>query len=329
MDGLDAIHSRQKKKQATEITLFKKIWRWISPWALTAVGYVALLSIPFILYGAFRHFYYETNPAFTIHPQDIVIRGNSTLTREMILLTFGLTQPTNGFALVRSKEIVPRLRHGMPILKRAQMTYEPQRSIELWVEERAPVARLAGTSRPPLVVDEEGVVFMYSRPSGGYPEIGGFDIPEDLAEPGAQLPSALNCMLHLLVAEQMEQNKLPSNIRSVRLIGSDPEDGLLVVLADGRRITIAWQAMERAHAITPYMIERLRELNRQLGVLRPGHTAIATAQRQVIEQDLAEIGWSPRMIEQLQEVGCVLRSPLSEGKKYFNATVPKRVSASE
>ncbi|MEG2415012.1 MAG: hypothetical protein RSB74_03740, partial [Kiritimatiellia bacterium] len=62
---------------------------------------------------------------------------------------------------------------------------------------------------------------------------------------------------------------------------------------------------------------------------RPGHTAIATAQRQVIEQDLAEIGWSPRMIEQLQEVGCVLRSPLSEGKKYFNATVPKRVSASE
>lgn len=316
----------------------RRLLTFLRPWLGAAVVLALVIGIPWALFGTFRHFYYDTNPEFLVDPADISIYGNTMLSRDVVLQAFGLTKPVNGFGLTGSDDIIRRLSEDMPLLKRAHMTFEPKRGVELWVEERVPLARLAG-SRPPMVVDEEGAVFFVPR-SGGYPEIGGFDLTSDLTEPGAVLPANLRCMLSLLSAEQAEANRLPSRIVRVTLVGNDPEDGLTVLLADGCRILIAWPDMERSRAVTPEALEALPGLSRELTVLQQArgsarHTQSDADDRMVAdrvrdwERRTAEAGWSPELIRRLQELRTVLQGAYAEGKRYFNATVPGRIGASE
>ena len=223
--------------------------------------YLALIAVGVLDFLAFKQYYFRENPAFLVQPRDVIVHGNSVLSREMVLETFGLTAPRNGFELVQS-EGVHRLQTQMPLLKQVQTTFEPGRGLELWVEERTPIARLANQQQS-LAVDEEGVFFAYPRSREGYPEISGFDLPEDI-EPSMRLRDNLRCMLHLIAATSEPQYRLPSRIRRVTLLGSDPDDGLLVSLYDGRKIEIAWDGMAVEQGFSDAMLKRLENLGKLL-----------------------------------------------------------------
>lgn len=260
-DALKAIPKTRRAKKAAPAGPVWRVLATVGPWLARG----ALLALPFVLAAAALHTfvtrYYRKNPVFEVRPEDIVVRGNSTVTRAFLLQTFGLTKPQNGFALLES-DIVERLQRQMPVLKQVQMTYTPGRSLELWVEERTPLARLPGDFAP-LVVDEDGAVFVYPRQTEGYPVISGFDLP-DLLEPGARLPEGLHCMLRLIAAANASAYRLPSGIRRVSLLGNDPEDGLAVALADGRRLIMAWEGMGSERETSEGMLRRLRNLGMAL-----------------------------------------------------------------
>lgn len=222
------------------------------------LGMLAFLTWGFFY---FRSHYYQQNAAFTVHPREIEVHGNSVLSREYLLDLFGLNKPTNGFALVHS-DIVQRLQTQMPLIKQVQMTYEPGKGLEVWVEERTPLARLANGLLP-LAVDEEGVFFTYPNSREGYPEISGFDLPEEI-EPGMRLQENLKCMLHLISATAEPTYRLPSRIRRITLLGSHPDDGLLLSLYDGRKIEIAWDGMGEETGFSDGMLKRLEQLAKLL-----------------------------------------------------------------
>lgn len=207
-----------------------------------------------------KHYYLKNN-VFTIDPRRIEIHGNSVLSREYLLDLFGLNKPINGFELVKS-DLVKRLQTQMPLIKQVQMTYEPSKGLEIWVEERTPIARLAN-GQLPLAVDEEGIFFTYPNSREGYPEISGFDLPEEI-EPGMRLQENLKCMLHLIGASADPAYRLPSRIRRITLLGSHPDDGLLISLYDGRKIEIAWDGMSDETGFSDGMLKRLEQLAKLL-----------------------------------------------------------------
>ncbi len=240
---------------------------------------LGVVATPFLLFGlpivvvvagiaifvTFKQKYYAENDVFLVYPRDIVVRGNATLSRGLLLETFGLTKPVNGFEVVKS-DIVSRLRNQMPLLKTAQMTFEPGKGLELWVEERTPLARIAGQPLP-LVVDDEGVCFICVRAYSGYPEISGFDAPEAFG-PASRLPDATLCMLRLIkaasqLAREDRTRPVPS-IRRVTMQGVEPDDGLLVTLADGRKVTIAWEGMATEREPSEGMMRRWRNVMKLL-----------------------------------------------------------------
>lgn len=229
-------------------------------------GFLIFVGVCLVVFGLHAWFcsaYYKQNDNFMVTPDDIVVRGNSTVTQGYILQCFNINGPRNAYELVNS-DIVPRLRQRMPILKDAKMSYTAGGTLEIWVEERMPLARLAGNIRPPLVVDDEGVIFTYSRPANTYPEIGGFDLPDDELQPGQKLPESLHCMLRLLQVASDTEKFFPSAVKRVSLLGVSPEDGLKVVLVDGRKIDIAWDNMATEKAVSEDMCVRLRSVARVL-----------------------------------------------------------------
>ena len=264
MDGLKSILTSGKtKRRAGKHTATKAAW-WTRPLShlLSLLPLIIAITLPLCLFALFRHRYYRQNPAFDVTPEQIAIRGNTMLSRELILQYLGVTGPRNGFDLVQA-EIIDRLRHDTPIIKSIQATFTPGLGLEIYIRERMPLARLAHTARPPLVIDDEGVVFMYPRPTGSYPQIGGFDLP-GLNEPGSRLPPQLRCMIHLLTAAAMPEYQLPSSIRNIMLLSGDVDDGLVVTLADGRRITISWPGMSTEKELNDGMLKRLRNLGKTL-----------------------------------------------------------------
>ena len=256
-DALSAIPKKRRAKKVAPPGPVRKAlaaaWPWLWRGALWGLPFVAAVAG----LGVFERKYYRENAVFEVRPEDIIVRGNSTVTRDFLLQTFGLSKPRNGFDLLES-DIVERLRRQMPVLKQVQMTYTPGRTLELWVEERTPLARLPGEF-PPLLVDDEGAVFRYQRKTDGYPVLSGFDLP-DLLEPGARLPEGLHCMLRLIAAANRPEYRLPSSIRRVSLLGTEPEDGLRVTLADGRRVDVAWEGMGREREPSEGMLRRLRNV---------------------------------------------------------------------
>jgi cell division septal protein FtsQ len=228
---------------------------------LCIVGVVA-----FCFWGAFKLFvtyYYKRNAAFLVAPEQVHVLGNATVTRDYILQMFDITKPRNGFDLVQS-DIVEMLSSHMPNLKSAQMTYTPSKKVELWVEERMPVARVKKDSILPLVVDEEGVLFRYPRPVNTLPEIGGFDLPDEELMPGKRLPVEFHCMLRLLLKVSDASAYFNSAVKRVTLLGIDPDDGLLILLHDGRKIAIAWENMASETAVSEAMVKRLENVRAAL-----------------------------------------------------------------
>ena len=277
--------SRRKRKAASP---WRARWEKAVQAGLPFLGqyglYLGLLLLLLIFFGYFKQHYYRRNPVFTIHPREITLHGNAVLSREFLLDLFHLSQPTNSFDLV-SSDIIGRLQRDAPLIKQAQMTYEPGKGLEVWVEERTPIARLAN-NRHALAVDEEGVCFTYPAGRGDYPVISGFDLPEEV-EPGMRLQENLKCMLHLISATAEPKYRLPSRIQRVTLLGNHPDDGLLLSLADGRRVMIAWEGMAD------------------------------------------ESGFADGMLRRLEAVARLLRDPLLEGKRNFNAFAPDRVAVSD
>jgi hypothetical protein len=233
-------------------------------WCIRGVlVFCGVCIVIWVFFVWFRSAYYKQNDNFMVMPDDIVVRGNSTVTQGYILQCFNINGPRNAYDLVNS-DIVPRLRQRMPILKDAKMSYTAGGTLEIWVEERMPLAQIAGDIRPPLVVDEEGMIFIYSRATGGYPEVGGFDLPDEVLCPGQKLPESLHCMLRLLSVASDTTKFFPSAVKRVSLLGIDPDDGLKVTLVDGRKIDIAWDGMATETAISEGMVDRLHKIARVL-----------------------------------------------------------------
>lgn len=256
-DALKAIPKKRRTKKAAAPSPARLAAAKALPWCWRLALWVLPLAMAWVGGRQFVRVYYRENAVFEVRPEDIIVRGNSTVKRDFLLQTFGLSKPCNGFDLLES-DIVRRLQRQMPLLKQVQMTYSPGRSLELWVEERTPLARLQGEF-PPLLVDEEGAVFRYPHKTEGYPTLSGFDLP-DVLEPGARLPDGLHCMLRLIAAANTPAYRLPSSIRRVSLLGNDPEDGLRVTLADGRRVDMAWENMGREREPSEGMLRRLRNV---------------------------------------------------------------------
>lgn len=246
-------HSRRGKRSKV-IAVCLMSWQWLMP-LLVRHGVLLLLIIGSVAaFSIFKREYFARNPAFMVKPEEIKIRGNAMLSRELVLKMFHLDSPVNGFDVVRG-DMVTRLRKQSPQLKNVQMTYEPGNGLELWVEERSPLARLPGAL--PLVVDADGVCFMYPRTRNGYPELRGFDVPD---EPSAQLPETAMCMLRLIAVAIGPKCRFPVSISWVTFIGEEPEDGLRVVLADGRSFVIAWEGMATERSISEGMVRRLQQV---------------------------------------------------------------------
>ncbi len=298
-----------------------------------------ICAIPFVVFYLFREYYFFRNDLFLVTPDKINITGNTTLKRDIILTNFDLhNRAVNGFEVVRN-DTTERLRTYLPTLKNAEMTYIPLKGIDIWVEERTPLARLDDTN-PPLTVDEEGVIFnVPPSTSKGYPVIGGFDVTSDMQTPGKELRAPLHCILSLLALEQFAENKLPSRITSVKLLGETPEDGLRVALADGRRITIAWPFMEQMARLNAEKVVALRALSEEFAELRQVKEAalrtsthsddrIAEERIQAWEKRVRAEGSSPELIRRLQHLRIALSASIAEGRKHFNATT-ERITASE
>ncbi|MBQ9694176.1 MAG: FtsQ-type POTRA domain-containing protein [Kiritimatiellae bacterium] len=258
MDVLNAIpgnkrsgNGKKAKKGATSWSMMQ-MPSWVF---VLGVGMLAL-GVLVSLFWAFKTCYYDRNAAFTVAVDDISVSGNATVTRDYILNCFDINGPRNGFDLVDS-EIVHRLQTQMPILKSAQMTYTSNKKVEIWVEERMPLARIAGSF---LVVDDEGVLFSYTRSTSSLPEIGGFDLLDEELVPGKRLPSQLHCMLRLLLTVSDTSRFFNSAVKRVTLLGIDPEDGLRVTLLDGRKIDIAWENMATETEVSEGMVRRLRNV---------------------------------------------------------------------
>ncbi len=258
MDGLKTISKKRRRPKAKEPNPLLKGLGVAGPFLLLPLVVLLVVGAALGVWKLFVSTYYERNPTYTVHPRDITLRGNLTLTRELLLPNFGLTKEMNGFALMRDGDIVNKLLKSMPNLRRVQMVYTPRKGVEIWVDERQPLARVAGTELPPMVVDQEGVIFVYPRP-GNYPVIGGFDLP-DILTPGARLQDGLQCMLHLIAATNDPNYRLPSSVQKVSLLSLDPEDGLVVRLEDGRRIEIAWDGMGSEQRPSEGMYSRLAHL---------------------------------------------------------------------
>ncbi len=263
-ETLSASRQKRKKKSGAWVVAEKVLEVLTKPLLLFGLPILVLVA-GIALFMTFKQKYYAQNDVFLVYPRDIVVRGNATLSRALLLETFGLTKPVNGFDVVKS-DIVSRLRNQMPLLKTAQMTFEPGKGLELWVEERTPLARIAGQPLP-LVVDEEGVCFICVRAYSGYPEISGFDAPEAFG-PASRLPDATLCMLRLIKAASLlareERTRPVPSIRRVTMQGTEPDDGLLVTLADGRKVIIAWEGMATERAPSEGMMRRWRNVMKLL-----------------------------------------------------------------
>ncbi len=286
--------SRKHKKNAF-LSWGKTIFLHLAHFCLTyALSLIILLITCLVTIGITRY-YFKDNPVFIVSPEEIVFRGNSMYSNEVLLTTLQLEQPKNGFEIVQS-DIVMRLQNQMPSLKDVQMIYEPGKQLEIWVVERTPIARLARPTVPgenwiSLAVDEEGVTFYYPRSLAAYPEIGDQEYAKT-AEPGDQLPADMRCMLHLIqataeIASNIASKDRPGSIKRISQLSNDSEDGLLITLMDGRKIKIAWPGMS------------------------------------------SETGISEDMVKRLQNVALLLRNPLMIGQKHFNAMAPDRVAVSE
>lgn len=225
---------------------------WLKGLIACGIGLLVVVGC----FKLFTTYYYKRNKVFQVTPEEVHVLGNATVTRDYILQMFGITGPRNGYDLVTS-DIVDMLSTHMPNLKSAQMTYTPSKKVELWVEERMPLARVKKDSMLPLVVDEEGVLFRYPRPVNTLPEIGGFDLPDEELTPGKRLPAEFHCMLRLLLTVSDTSAYFSSAVKRVTLLGIDPDDGLLVSLYDGRKIAIAWENMASETEVSDAMKRRL------------------------------------------------------------------------
>ena len=52
-----------------------------------------------------------------------------------------------------------------------------------------------------------------------------------------------------------------SAVKRVMLLGLDPDDGLVVTLVDGRKITIAWENMSTETETSEAMLQRIRNVS--------------------------------------------------------------------
>lgn len=285
MDGLKAIPGKRKKRSKDlPPTPLQRGLRGALKCLPIGLVLVALVAIPLAVFHGFRHYYFEDNRDFFIEEKDIQITGNAMLTRDHILSILGLNGPTNALEIV-SSDLAEKLR-ATPQVKGARVIFS-QGVLRIEIEERTPVARIE--TSPPLVVDDEGVTFIYrSATRKNFPEISGFDLPD--AEAGVRLPDETLCMLRLIKAQTYDECKLPSSIRSIALLGMNVDDGLRVTLRDGRKIDIAWEGMAS-------------------------------------EKRLSEP--SEPMLRRLRNLKQTLNDSLLEGRTHFNAMAPSRVTISE
>ena len=242
--------TKRSPRQPAKPTFLSKVGEALLKAAPTALRVaVPLVAALAAVWGFLRltDGYLQGSETFLVDPRNIAITGcTADVTEQFVRKTmlegvFGLTEPENGFGLVRAK-IVERLRQS-PYFSAAEMTYRPGRgTVELHVREREPVARLRGT---PLVVDAEGMCFPpLPNTPGALPTVAGWDVMRDY-EPGTRMPAKYRCMLRLIAAAATGPTPLPSAVRDVDLLPNayDVDDGLSVRLADGREVIIAWPGM--------------------------------------------------------------------------------------
>lgn len=259
MDGLKAIPTKRKKRtKDTQPSTWGRILETLLKVLPVVLVLATIILIPLGIFHFFRKAYFQDNRDFFIEPKDIRITGNAMLERDHILSIMGLSGPTNALDIV-SSELAEKLR-TTPQVKDARVLYT-QGVLWIQLEERTPIARIE--TSPPLVVDSEGVTFIYrSSTRRNFPEISGFDLPD--ADAGTRIPEEMLCMLHLIEGTNYDECKLPSAIRSISLLGTSVDDGLRVLLRDGRKIDIAWDGMSTEKSLSEAMLRRLRNLRQTL-----------------------------------------------------------------
>ncbi len=295
MEASPALSKNRQRKKSKPPRRFVEMASAVGRGVLNYSFSLTLLVLGLVGAWFFYHRYYLDNKVYEISPEDITFRGNAVLPRGLVLDCFGLNRAQNGFEILRS-DLVARLRSQNPLIRSVQMKFEPPHRLEIWVEERTPVARLMrptvpGEMRPDLAVDRDGYIFAYPKSLQSYPEIGTQAFAKQ-AEPGDQYPENQRCVLHLLaVASELSFagriGEQSSGIKSVALLSQEPDDGLLVTLRDGRKITIAWANMSTETTISESMRVRL------------------------------------------QRLATVMRDPATAGLTHFNAMAEDRVAGSE
>ncbi len=278
METSPVVSKNRQRKKTKPPSRFKevlaKIGAGMLKYSFSIVMTVLFLAVAIYFYNVY--YFPEEAPRREkvpnmVYPEDIILHGNSVQDRQLTLDCLELNSPQNGFEILRSDK-ADRLRTKSPLIRSVQMKFEPPHRLEIWVEERVPVARLVRPKAsegywPALAVDEEGCLFTYPKSLQAYPEIGTQAFARH-AEPGAQWPDEQRCVLHLIAAMRNYSfaGKVAgqsSEIKSVALLGNmnDPDDGLLVTLLDGRQITIAWPKMSMETEPSEAMHKRLQRLS--------------------------------------------------------------------
>lgn len=258
----------KRKKEPARSQAMERFRQRVLPIFTNYGVFWVLLVLLLVGFFSFRKAYLYANETFLVYARDIRFTGASEQVEGLLRQMLSESKPVNGFKLMEGRisveedgyeDILKRLQR-MPQLRRVQMVYRPGEGVEVQVEERLPVAQLAGLSWP-LVVDEEGVCFS-SANRRGLPELSGFIFSEKGdPEPGDRLPEGLKCMLHLVGALGEKEYKLPrQTLQRVTLLGETPDDGLLLTLSDGKRVEIAWENMGCESGYSEAMLARLKNL---------------------------------------------------------------------
>lgn len=167
---------------------------------------------------------------------DVEIVTGKMVQPDILTLRFGLTNGAN-LATIDFAQLRQEMLEKIPNIRALTITRRMPNHVTIEVAEREPVARLAGVSG--RVVDEEGVIFTFSRNIATLPVIRDRD-PDADTEPGKCLSGHTAAALRLVSAAAGHDYDA---LRLQEVDASKP-DYLLLTLGDYSQAKFAWERMD-------------------------------------------------------------------------------------
>lgn len=171
---------------------------------------------------------------------DVEIITGKMVHPDIVTMFFGLTNGAN-LAAINFENLRTDMLEKIPNIRALTITRRLPNHVTIELAEREPVARLAGVSG--RVVDEEGVIFTFSRNIATLPVIRDRD-PDADTEPGARLSGHTAAALRLVSAAAGHDY----DALRIQEVDASKPDYLLLTLGDYSQAKFAWERMDEDDA---------------------------------------------------------------------------------